>query len=358
MFTPGAAVAGGVMLGVSSLAHFLNCGKAVGASGLFKALTHKRISLKERVDHVPFLAGLFTSSKWIPLLGFSQTLIPIGGFSLVPSATRRALAGVLIGIGSVAGNGCTSGHGLSGIGRLSGRSLVNTCVFMASGAIVSLMCNTTGALDVSQGARALDSVRWLTSEEFSLYGKFLVTGIAGFGMIAVAGRKGLIPRSGRVGSAIRAVHEYATGAFFGVGLCVGGMVNPQKVASFLEFTKRSFDPSLMVLMASALAVLVPGFYLIKNGAEKPTFHPEKNAFAEPFKGVTPKLLLGGTLFGAGWGLAGVCPGPLYVNCGASFFGNTLGESGCLDMLLGFLVGQNFMREIESSAASNKDTDKK
>ena len=111
-------------------------------------------------------------------------------------------------------------------------------------------------------------------------------------------------------------------------------------------------------MASALAVLVPGFYLIKNGAEKPTFHPEKNAFAEPFKGVTPKLLLGGTLFGAGWGLAGVCPGPLYVNCGASFFGNTLGESGCLDMLLGFLVGQNFMREIESSAASNKDTDKK
>ena len=143
---------------------------------------------------------------------------------------------------------------------------------------------------------------------------------------------------------------------FGVGLCVG-MVNP-KGRSFLEFTKRSFDPSLMVLMASALAVLVPGFYLIKNGAEKPTFHPEKNAFAEPFKGVTPKLLLGGTLFGAGWGLAGVCPGPLYVNCGASFFGNTLGESGCLDMLLGFFVGQNFMREIESSAASNKDTDKK
>ena len=84
----------------------------------------------------------------------------------------------------------------------------------------------------------------------------------------------------------------------------------------------------------------PGFYLIKNGAEKPTFHPEKNAMANPFK-ASPKLLLGGTLFGAGWGLAGVCPGPLYVNCGASFFGNTLG-GGCLDMLLGFLVGQNFI----------------
>ena len=132
----------------------------------------------------------------------------------------------------------------------------------------------------------------MVDEEFSLFGTFLVTGAIISGTIALAGRKGLIPRSGQVGAAIRAVHEYATGAFFGVGLCVGGMVNPAKVAAFLEFTKRSFDPSLMVLMASALAVLIPGFYVIKNGVERPTFHPEKSAFAEPFKGITPKLLVG------------------------------------------------------------------
>jgi uncharacterized membrane protein YedE/YeeE len=183
----------------------------------------------------------------------------------------------------------------------------------------------------------------------------LVTGAIISGTIALAGRKGLIPRSGQVGAAIRAVHEYATGAFFGVGLCVGGMVNPVKVASFLEFTKRSFDPSLMVLMAAALAVLIPGFYVIKNGVERPTFHPEKSAFAEPFKGVTTKLLVGGTLFGAGWGLAGVCPGPMYVNCGASLFGGTLSESGCLDMILAFFVGQNLMREIDSSGLLNGAT---
>jgi uncharacterized membrane protein YedE/YeeE len=354
-FTPGAAIAGGLILGVSSLAHYLNCGKAVGASGLFRAFTHKKIPFEERINHLPFLAGLFTASRWIPALGFSQALIPSGGFALVPSSTRRALAGLLVGVGSVAGNGCTSGHGLSGIGRLSVRSMINTCVFMMSGAITALMFDTTGALGVSQRARTLDSVRWLTSEEFSLYGTFLVTGAIISGTIALAGRKGLIPRSGQVGAAIRAVHEYATGAFFGVGLCVGGMVNPVKVASFLEFTKRSFDPSLMVLMAAALAVLIPGFYVIKNGVERPTFHPEKSAFAEPFKGVTTKLLVGGTLFGAGWGLAGVCPGPLYVNCGASLFGGTLSESGCLDMILAFFVGQNLMREIDSSGLLNGAT---
>jgi uncharacterized membrane protein YedE/YeeE len=351
-FTPGAAIAGGLILGVSSLAHYLNCGKAVGASGLFRAFTHKKIPFEERLNHLPFLAGLFTSAKWIPLLGFSQQLIPVGGFGLVASSTRRAAAGLLVGVGSVAGNGCTSGHGLSGIGRLSVRSLINTCVFMASGAITALMFDTTGALGVSQRARTLDSVRWLTSEEFSLFGTVLVTGAIISGTIALAGRKGLIPRRGQVGAAIRAVHEYATGAFFGVGLCVGGMVNPAKVAAFLEFTKRSFDPSLMVLMASALAVLIPGFYVIKNGVERPTFHPEKSAFAEPFKGITPKLLVGGALFGAGWGLAGVCPGPMYVNCGASLFGGTISESGCLDLILAFFVGQNVMREIDSSGVLN------
>ena len=71
-FTPGAAIAGGLILGVSSLAHYLNCGKAGGASGLFRAFTHKKIPFEERLNHLPFLAGLFTSAKWIPLLGFSQ----------------------------------------------------------------------------------------------------------------------------------------------------------------------------------------------------------------------------------------------------------------------------------------------
>ena len=82
-FTPGAAIAGGLILGVSSLAHYLNCGKAVGASGLFRAFTHKKIPFEERLNHLPFLAGLFTSAKWIPLLGFSQQLIPVDRKSVV-----------------------------------------------------------------------------------------------------------------------------------------------------------------------------------------------------------------------------------------------------------------------------------
>ena len=48
----------------------------------------------------------------------------------------------------------------------------------------------------------------------------------------------------------------------------------------------------------------------------------------------------------------MCPGPMYVNCGASLFGGTISESGCLDLILAFFVGQNVMREIDSSGVLN------
>ena len=237
-----------------------------------------------------------------------------------------------------------------GIGRLSVRSLINTCVFMASGAITALMFDTTGALGVSQRARTLDSMRWLTSEEFSLFGTFLVTGAIISGTIALAGRIDTEKRASRCGdsSGARIRHRRVLRRRF-VRRRDG---QPGKSGGVFEFTKRSFDPSLMVLMASALAVLIPGFYVIKNGVERPTFHPEKSAFAEPFKGITLKLLVGERSSAPVGGSPACVPGPMYVNCGASLFGGTISESGCLDLILAFFVGQNVMREIDSSGVLN------
>jgi len=350
-FTPGAAIAGGLILGVASLAHYVQCGKAVGASGLMRAFTHKKVSIEERVGHLPFFGGLVTAAFWAMKL----TLIPVGGYAFAQEQWRRVAAGVLIGVGSVAGNGCTSGHGLSGIGRLSLRSLVNTMVFMVSGAVTAIVTDTTGAFGISQRTKTLDRVKWLTVDEFNLFSMIIGTGAIVAATIAYASRKNLLPRTGKVADAIRVLHEYASGAFFGLGLCVGGMVNPMKVAAFLAFTKNSFDPSLMVLMASALAVLVPGYYFVKTKIERPTFH---HMFAEPFKGITTKMLIGGTLFGAGWGLAGVCPGPLYVNFGAHIMNGSVFESGAIDMLLAFFVGQNLMREFETLTSTGASCEKK
>lgn len=136
----------------------------------------------------------------------------------------------------------------------------------------------------------------------------------------------------------------ATGVLFGVGLCVGQMVNPAKVATFLTFTKSTFDPSLMVLMGAALAALVPGFYLIKKQFTTSGFG---DSFAQPdtvTAEIDLKLVVGGAIFGAGWGLAGTCPGPLYVNVGAALSNGSFSFlSGTGLALLTLWVGQSLAR---------------
>src|SRR5438045_3400641 len=95
------------------------------------------------------------------------------------------------------------------------------------------------------------------------------------------------------------------GLIFGAGLLISGMVQPTKVLGFLDIF-GAWDPSLAVVMAAALAVAVPGFMLAR-GRSRPVlagqyFWPGKSDIDAP-------LVLGAGLFGIGWGLVGLCPGP-------------------------------------------------
>lgn len=98
---------------------------------------------------------------------------------------------------------------------------------------------------------------------------------------------------------------FIAGALFGAGLTVSQMVNPDKVISFLDIT-GSWDPSLAFVMGGALIVTFIGYKLIlKNAAP---FFEEK--FRLPTrKDIDAPLIIGAALFGVGWGLAGLCPGP-------------------------------------------------
>ena len=97
----------------------------------------------------------------------------------------------------------------------------------------------------------------------------------------------------------------ASGTLFGLGLAVSGMVNPAKVLAFLDVA-GAWDPTLAFVMGGALAVTTPAFrYVLSRG--QPWFAP---GFALPTRtDLDPKLVLGAALFGIGWGLAGLCPGP-------------------------------------------------
>lgn len=98
---------------------------------------------------------------------------------------------------------------------------------------------------------------------------------------------------------------FISGVIFAVGLAVGGMTRPAKVAGFLDFT-GDWDPSLMFVMGGAVLVHIVLYRLIRQ-RPTPLFAA---TFAVPTrKDVDARLLGGAALFGIGWGLSGFCPGP-------------------------------------------------
>lgn len=101
------------------------------------------------------------------------------------------------------------------------------------------------------------------------------------------------------------VGALVAGVIFGLGLSVSGMINPAKVLNFLDLF-GSWDPSLIFVMLGGIVVTFLGYRYI-NGIPKP-FYDE--AFHTPLSTqIDKKLIVGAVLFGLGWGLAGLCPGP-------------------------------------------------
>lgn len=97
----------------------------------------------------------------------------------------------------------------------------------------------------------------------------------------------------------------ACGVLFGAGLAVGGMTNPAKVLAFLDVT-GAWDPSLAFVMGGALAVNALAFALTRRRA-RPLF---AERFALPAsRDLDRELIAGAVIFGVGWGLVGLCPGP-------------------------------------------------
>ena len=133
-----------------------------------------------------------------------------------------------------------------------------------------------------------------------------------------------------------------SGLVFGLGLMVSGMANPAKVLGFLDLA-GAWDPSLALVMAGAILVGFFAFLVAKNrtrsfiGAEMKL--PTASA-------IDRRLLTGSALFGAGWGVAGFCPGPGLVALG-------MGEPKALVFVAAMLVGMAIFtwREKQSSASA-------
>ena len=118
---------------------------------------------------------------------------------------------------------------------------------------------------------------------------------------------------------------FISGSIFGIGLIVSGMSNPQKVLSFLDIF-GNWDPSLMFVMVGAISITAIYFIVTKNKSKK--LNTDK------------KLLLGSSIFGIGWGLVGICPGPAIVVLGSA---NIKGVIFFIALLIGMFLQNKIVK---------------
>jgi uncharacterized protein len=128
-FTPISAAIGGGLIGLSAVLLMLLNGRIAGITGVFAGLIDPVST--DRGWRATFIVGLIAAPLTATLLGYG---IPVP--HLPPSFTVIAAAGLLVGFGTRLSNGCTSGHGICGIARLSPRSLVATGIFMFAAIVV------------------------------------------------------------------------------------------------------------------------------------------------------------------------------------------------------------------------------
>ncbi len=124
-FTPWTSLAGGVLIGIAAALFLLLNGRIAGISGILGGLL--RPAAGDIAWRVAFILGLIGS----PLL--FQMFSPLPAVQIDADTATLIVAGLLVGVGTRYGSGCTSGHGVCGLSRLSPRSLVATGAFMAAG---------------------------------------------------------------------------------------------------------------------------------------------------------------------------------------------------------------------------------
>lgn len=133
------------------------------------------------------------------------------------------------------------------------------------------------------------------------------------------------------------VTAFVAGLLFGIGLLMAGMANPAKVLAFLDLS-GAWDPSLAFVMGGAIGAAIVPFTLAKRRQQSftgcPMQLPNRRDIDKP-------LIIGSLIFGIGWGIAGVCPGPALVVLGA-------GQWAALPFVLALIAGMLLYRTYEAS----------
>ena len=148
--------------------------------------------------------------------------------------------------------------------------------------------------------------------------------------------------------------QFIIGLVFGLGLVIAGMSNPAKVLNFLDFAAirtGAWDASLVFVLASAIAVTFIGFRLVLKRSQP--------VFGEKFHlptatDIDTRVLTGSALFGTGWGLAGLCPGPAFTALASGSLGAITVDGKLVDKPIATRA-QSILDEARPRSANQRGT---
>jgi uncharacterized membrane protein YedE/YeeE len=251
------------------------------------------------------------------------------------------LAGFLVGFGTQLGNGCTSGHGLCGLPRLSIRSIINTFAFLGVGMLMASLSrlslpNSLFGLDGSKAPfpDPADSSALFVEGVSSLYNTSVgwwTWGMLGLAVLLLAlalyhshsNQSDMFTEQSPLNTAsvqllvddfqnstTDVLVSLLLGIVFGTGLCFSGMTDPHRVSEFLDLNPaHGWDPQLLLVLGAGVTVNFIAFRFIL-ARPAPVLCTKFSVPSDTR--VTVRLVIGGCLFGVGWGMCGICPGPMLV----------------------------------------------
>lgn len=305
-FTPGTALCGGALIAMSALLYLVVAGRRAGISGIFSTGLLSLLSLRP-LDPLSttFLSAFFLAALAAPL--FLPSSPPSSSFSFPPAA--YLISGLLVGFGTRLGNGCTSGHGVCGLSRLSKRGAVAVLTFMTTGISVATYLGTHPHPSLRPSS-SFPSKHDLPFSSQSWTPIILLLSLLLF--FFKLPTKASHPPSLHLAA-------FLSGALFASGLFLSGMSLQAKVVNFLYPRVPGWDPSLLLVLGAAVGLLTPFSLYVLSHQPSAWGDPSVKLFAD--KGplavskaekVDWKLVVGEAVFGIGWGMIGLCPGPALV----------------------------------------------
>jgi uncharacterized membrane protein YedE/YeeE len=295
------AMSGGLLISLATSTNLLIKGRLSGLSGiLFSIISLDRETFNWKF---PFMMSfIFFGSLARFFMSFDgQNQFFVAPQELVFGLSKIGflVGGLCVGLGTKLANGCTSGHGVCGLPRFAVRSWVSVPTFLVTAVIVA---NIKTLFGLFSDRNYLENIYLMPSvfEHPSVH--WLIMGVCGTLLVFFTIHKFQQHNH-------KALENVAIGSLvgmiFSIGLIVSGMVDRFKILNFLVYSEK-WDPSMLIVLMTAVGLNMLTFNAIMS-LDAP-IHAKTWDFT-PSSKIDWRLVIGSILFGIGWGITGLCPGP-------------------------------------------------